>query len=129
MADALDQAGRPEEAASAFVDFEKQARAVILRAGNANRELIFFYADRAQKPEEALRLARQEILLRHDVYTLDAYAWALYANREYAEARRQIEKALAVGIRDLGMVHRAEVIHSAPHESDAPLTGNGDLRK
>ncbi len=127
LADALEQAGRGEEAASAYADFEKRARALISSAENADRELIFFYAGSARKPEEALRLARQEIARRHDVYTLDAYAWALYANREYAEARKQIERALAVGLHDSGMLHHAEAIRSALHEPDARPAGHSGL--
>ncbi len=128
LADALEQAGRREEAASAYADFERRARVLISSADNANLELIFFYAGSGQKPEEALRLAKGEIEHRHDVYTLDAYAWALYAHREYAEARQQIEKALALGIRDSGMLHHAEAIHSALLKSDARLTGKNDRR-
>ncbi len=128
LADALDQAGRREEAASAFADFEKRARAVTSRADNANRELTFFYAGLAQKPQEALLLARQEIAHRHDVHTLDAYAWALYANREYAEARKQIERALAVGFQNSAMLRHAEAIRTALHEPDARPAGNSDLR-
>ena len=45
-------------------------------------------------------MAKQEYAWRHDVYTLDAYAWALHVNGQDVEARRQIETALAVGIRD-----------------------------
>ena len=43
---------------------------------------------------------KQEYAWRRDVYTLDAYAWALHVNGQDAEARKQIETALAVGIRD-----------------------------
>ena len=47
---------------------------------------------------------------RRDVYTLDAYAWALYGNGEYAEARRQIEAALQVGVRDAKLLYHAGAI-------------------
>ncbi len=128
LADALDQAGLHEEAASAYADFERQARGLTASADNANRELILFYAGGGQKPEQALTLARREILSRHDVYTLDAYAWALYANHRYTEAGEQIEKALALGIRDSGMLRRAEAIHLALQKSDARrLTGKSEL--
>ena len=42
----------------------------------------------------------QEFAWRHDAYTLDAYAWALHVNGRDAEARKEIETALAVGVRD-----------------------------
>ncbi|HEX9111718.1 MAG TPA: hypothetical protein VF845_09600 [Terriglobales bacterium] len=34
------------------------------------------------------------------IFTLDCYAWALHVNGQDPEARRQIEAALAVGIRN-----------------------------
>jgi Flp pilus assembly protein TadD len=44
------------------------------------------------------------------VYTLDAYAWALHINGQDLEARKQIEAALAVGIRDAKLLVHAGVI-------------------
>jgi Tfp pilus assembly protein PilF len=42
---------------------------------------------------------------------LDAYAWALCANGQFAEARKQIESALAVGIHDAKFLrHAAEIV-------------------
>jgi Tfp pilus assembly protein PilF len=38
---------------------------------------------------------------------LDSYAWALYGNGQYADARKQIETALAVGIRDAKIFRHA----------------------
>ena len=67
---------------------------------NSNRELIFYYSDHAHQPAKALDVAKREYAWRRDVYTLDAYAWALHVNGQDAEARKQIETALAVGIRD-----------------------------
>jgi Tfp pilus assembly protein PilF len=52
-------------------------------------------------------VAQQEYAWRHDVYTLDAYAWALHVNGQDAEARKQIETALAVGIRDAKLFRHA----------------------
>jgi Flp pilus assembly protein TadD len=58
-------------------------------------------------PVKALGVAKQEFESRHDVFTLDAYAWALHVNGQDAEARKQIETALAVGIRDECLVRHA----------------------
>ncbi|HMJ20396.1 MAG TPA: hypothetical protein VK513_00765, partial [Terriglobales bacterium] len=62
--------------------------------------LIFYYTDYANQPAKALEVARREYGRRHDVFTLDCYAWALYVNGESEEALQQIHLALAVGIRD-----------------------------
>ncbi|MCZ2078427.1 MAG: tetratricopeptide repeat protein [Bryobacterales bacterium] len=110
LAAALKAAGRNKEARESFAEFEKAARAEMESWDNANRELIFYYTDHAGNPEEALRVARLEIARRRDVYTLDAYAWALHKNRKAAEARRQMAAALAVGVRDPNILKHARVI-------------------
>jgi tetratricopeptide (TPR) repeat protein len=114
LAEALELAGRDEEARAAYAAFEEKARQEIDWADNANRELIFYYADhersRSFGATEALRIARIEVARRHDAHTLDAYAWALYVNGQYAEARKQIEAALAVGIRDARIFYHAGAI-------------------
>jgi tetratricopeptide (TPR) repeat protein len=107
LAEALRLAGKTEDAAKAFTEFESKSLAESERADNSNRELIFYYSDRIQQPIKALEVARREFAWRHDVYTLDAYAWALHVNGQDAEARKQMERALAVGIRDANLFFHA----------------------
>jgi tetratricopeptide (TPR) repeat protein len=107
LAEALQLGGRSEDAKKAFAEFEQKSLAETNRADNSNRELIFDYADNAHEPVQALEVAKREFARRHDAYTLDAYAWALYANGHYQEAREQIEKALAVGLRDARVMRHA----------------------
>ena len=107
LAEAMQLAGRGEDASEAFVEFEQKSLAETKRADNSNRELIFYYADYAHEPAQALEVAKREFARRHDAYTLDAYAWALYLNGRYPEAREQIEKALAVGLRDARVLRHA----------------------
>jgi tetratricopeptide (TPR) repeat protein len=110
LAEALQLAGREGEAKRAFTDFESRALLESEKKDNSNRNLVFYYADHAQQPAKALTVARQEYAWRHDVYTLDAYAWALHVNGQNAEAREQIESALAVGIRDAQLfLHAGEI--------------------
>ena len=56
LAVALKQAGASAEAGSTFAEFERQAREITNKPDNANRELIFYHADYAHKPEEAMRV-------------------------------------------------------------------------
>jgi tetratricopeptide (TPR) repeat protein len=107
LAEALELAGRTAEAQKSFAEFETKSLAESVRADNSNRELIFYYADHAHQPAKALDIARQEYARRHDVYTLDSYAWALHVNGDDIEARKQIETALAVGIRDAKIFRHA----------------------
>jgi len=100
LAQALQLAGKTADANKAFAEFEQKSLLETNRGDNSNHELIFYYADHAKQPERAQEVAQREIARRHDVFTLDSYAWALYENGQYGEARKQIEIALAVGIRD-----------------------------
>ena len=110
VAEALELAGRHQEAQRAFAEFEAKSLAESVRADNSNRELIFYYADHAHQPAKALAVAQQEFARRHDVFTLDAYAWALHLNGREAEARKQIDAAMSVGVRDPKMLNHADQI-------------------
>jgi Flp pilus assembly protein TadD len=114
LAEALELASRTEEAKKAFAEFETKSLLESVRADNSNRELIFYYADHANQPTMALEVAQREFARRHDVFTLDALAWALHVNGRDVEARKQMETALAVGIRDAKMFrHAGEIALSA----------------
>lgn len=107
-AKALDMAGDKDRARALYAEFERLAAADVSREDNSNRELVLYYVDHAGRPEEALRVASLEIARRQDVYTLDAYAWALAAAGRHREARAQMDKALSVGVRDPGILRHSE---------------------
>lgn len=115
VGEALARAGRKAEAQTALTEFEKKALAESGMADNANRELIAYYADFANKPAEALRIAELEIARRHDVFTLDSYAWALAASGDYQRASVEVHKALAVGTKEPEILHHAEAIEQRLH--------------
>jgi tetratricopeptide (TPR) repeat protein len=119
LAESLELAGRQEEANRAFAEFEQKALRESALADNANHELIAYYIDHANKPAEALKLAETEVARRHDVYTLDCYAWALAANGKYGAANAEMEKALAVGVKDPRIVHHAATIAQRITETKA----------
>ncbi|HXM61248.1 MAG TPA: tetratricopeptide repeat protein [Terriglobales bacterium] len=107
LAQALQLAGKTDDANKAFAEFEQKSLLETNRGDNSNHELIFYYADYAKQPAKALEVAQREIARRHDVFTLDSYAWALYQNGQYEDARKQIETALAVGVRDAKIFRHA----------------------
>jgi len=107
LAQALQFAGKTDDAGKAFAEFEQKSLLETNRGDNSNHELIFYYTDYAKQPAKALEVAEREFARRHDVFTLDSYAWALYANGRYADARKQIETALAVGVRDAKIFRHA----------------------
>lgn len=120
LAKALAAAGREKEARLAFVDFEREALARTHEADNVNRELTLYYVDYARKPKQALAVAAREIERRRDVRTMEAYALALHANGRAADARRQIEAAMAAGICDAGLL-RAGALAARPRERNLAL--------
>jgi tetratricopeptide (TPR) repeat protein len=75
-----------------------------------NRDLALFYADHDMKLDEALVLAHKEFEVRHDIYTWDALAWALYKNGKYQEASDAMENALRPGTRDALLFFHAGMI-------------------
>ncbi len=119
LAQTLHLAGRIEEAQKAFAEFEQKSLLETNRADNSNHELIFYYTDYANQPAKALEVARREYARRHDVFTLDCYAWALHVNGQNEEALRQINAALAVGIRDARFFRHAGEIELAVGERSA----------
>jgi tetratricopeptide (TPR) repeat protein len=116
LAEALDLAGHAAEAKRTFADFEQKALAESATHDNANRELIAYYVEHAKKPAEALRVAEQEYAWRQDLFTRETYAWALAANHRYADAQKQMEAALAVGIKHADIFYRAGVIAAGRHD-------------
>lgn len=110
LAEALHFAGRSEDSRKAFAEFEQKSLLETNCGDNSNRELIFYYADYAHRPARSLDIAEREFARRHDVYTLDAYAWALHVNGRDQEARKRIDEALAVGIREARVLRHASEI-------------------
>ena len=119
LAEALQLAGRSEQARQAFGEFEKKSLLETNRKDNSNRELVFYYADYKHAPAKALEIATKEFAWRHDVFTLDCYAWALHVNGQDKEARKHIESALSVGIRDSRLIRHAGEIALAAGDKTA----------
>jgi len=78
-----------------------------------NRELALFYADRDLKLPQAVQLARDELTVRHDIYTWDVLAWALYRNHQLPEAEQAMEEALRLHTNDPILLFHAGAIEHA----------------
>ena len=116
---ALARAGRAADARVEWQAFETAARAEMSGWDNANVELIYYYVDHAGRPAEALAIARREAGRRRDVRTLEALAWALQANGRSSDAKAEMDKALAVGIRTAASFYRAGAIAAASGDATA----------
>jgi len=105
-----------------LADFERQAKAESVKAFNADLQLVFFDLNRTHDAGAALTVATKMSAERHDCGTLDALAWALYSNGKYGEAKTQMDRALAVGIRDpLFFCHASQI---AAKSGDAAAVSN-----
>ena len=114
LADALREAGEAQAA--------KELESSLCRDGAVNdpRTFALYLATRRQRVEVALKLAREELNTRADVFTIDALAWALNANGKLAEAQECLKKALIEGTQDARLFYHAGCIALATGEySDA----------
>ena len=57
-----------------------------------------------------LKLARQELEDRRDIYGHDLLAWALYRNGQIVEARVEMQLALAQGTEDVMLADHARAM-------------------
>jgi tetratricopeptide (TPR) repeat protein len=73
--------------------------------------LIFANQDR--KLTEALDLAQTDLAVRKDIYTYDAYAWALFKNKRYQDAQSASQEALKIGTPEALFYYHAGMIAQA----------------
>jgi tetratricopeptide (TPR) repeat protein len=87
----------------------------VIRDGRAidHRTLALFLATKGRELEEAVRLAEAERAVRRDVYTEDAYAWALFRSGRIAEADRAAREATRLGTPDPRLLWHAGAIRIA----------------
>ena len=99
-AEALKMAGQDAQADEMFARFEQAAVRESDSWDNANRELIAYYVDYANRPLDALQIAKRDFGRRQDVFTRAAYAWALFHTGQEQEARDQLKQVLKIGVVD-----------------------------
>jgi tetratricopeptide (TPR) repeat protein len=75
--------------------------------------LVGFYADVRPDGDAAVRWAERDLALRPNAYTRAALAWALVRADRIPEAVTAITAALASGVRDPGLYHRAAAVQRA----------------
>ena len=119
-AEAVEKGSHPDKAAALFREFES-------KAGKADRELVFFYLDQKNDPGKALAIAANRSAEYQDCATLDAYAWALYSNGKYVEAKVQLDRALAVGVRNPVYFCHAAQIANKLNDTDGALKFRKEL--
>jgi tetratricopeptide (TPR) repeat protein len=79
----------------------------------ANRTLALIFANQDRKLTEALDLAQTDLAVRKDIYTYDAYAWALFKNKRYQDAQSASQEALKIGTPEALFYYHAGMIAQA----------------
>jgi tetratricopeptide (TPR) repeat protein len=114
LADALRLGGLAAEAAPIEDDL------ITRGAVTDPRTLALFLATRRADGSRAVDLAAEELKTRADIFTLDALAWALFANGRVEEARGFVMRALEEGTRDARLfLHAAAIAGSAGRGEEA----------
>ena len=120
LGDLYKKMGKPDEAQQDYDLVEYIAHLSQLNRVLANRELALFYADHEIKLADALQLARNELVVRHDVYTWDTLAWVLYKNGQIQESLAAMKKALSLNTSDpLLLFHAGMIYHSLGQDPDS----------
>jgi tetratricopeptide (TPR) repeat protein len=120
LARAQDSAGRASESRATYAEFERLANAPETATDGSKLDLILMYAKSPATAPHSLALAQQRIAERQDVWTLDVYAWALYANGMYKDADASEQKALAVGIQSARIFdHAGHIAQRLNYGTDA----------
>ncbi len=101
---------------SAWASFEKHARTAVDSPANENALFVRYLADHG-KASEGVSSAKQFLVRRHDVFMLDAYAWALFRAGQAMLALGAIEKALEPGMRDAPLYFDAGMIAKAAKQN------------
>ena len=84
------------------------------------RTLALYLSTRREAGERAVALARRELEVRSDIFTLDALAWALASTGQVDEASTVMARALAEGTEDGRLfVHAAVIAAADGREADA----------
>jgi tetratricopeptide (TPR) repeat protein len=120
LGDVYRKMGKDKEAQQQYDLVEYIAHLSKLNQVLANRELALFYADQEIKLPEALEFARNELKVRHDIYTWDALAWVLYKSRRFQEADDAMKNALKLNTNDSMLLFHAGMIdHALGRDVDA----------
>jgi tetratricopeptide (TPR) repeat protein len=106
---------RAEDSAMAGAEFEKAA------SGAEGSALLIRYLTEHGRAAQAVEAGRAAAKRHHDLFTLDAYAWALFQSGKPVEAKEQMARALAPGMRDAELFYHAGAIAKAAGDAAAAV--------
>jgi tetratricopeptide (TPR) repeat protein len=104
LAEALRAAYRFDEAAK--VELELTGKGELIDP----RTVSIYLATRNESADLALRLAKEEMLSRSDIFSHDALAWAFASAGKLVEAKRESALALEEGTKDARLLYHAAMV-------------------
>jgi tetratricopeptide (TPR) repeat protein len=113
IGDAYTALGKAKEAAAQYHLVEAIGRLTRTQGIVYDRQRALFCADHDRNLDEALRLARGEMKVRHDVYASDTLAWVCCKKGLLTEADAAMQKALMQHTQDARMLYHAGMIAEA----------------
>ncbi len=103
------KSGYPENAEKQY----ELAELIEKNFGNTDqRRLALLWADRDLKLVEALEIAKKEHELRKDIFTADIYAWCLFKNGNFQEAKAASDEAMRLNTKEAQFFYHAGMIES-----------------
>lgn len=111
LGDVYQKTGNTEKAAEQYklVEVIEQK----LNLTDDKRRLALFWADHDMKLDEALAIAAKMRGIQNDVLTDDIYAWCLYKNGRFDEAKKAIDEAMRIKDKDARTFYHAGMIEKA----------------
>ncbi|MBL8231988.1 MAG: tetratricopeptide repeat protein [Bryobacterales bacterium] len=122
LADLYTLQGKPEEAHKQIQTLDLVAKMEAASGQKANRQLALIFANHGHKTGEAVEIAKADLAVRKDVYTWDAYAWALFRAGDVAGAKKASENALKAGTPEPLFYYHAGMIAKTLGEGDRART-------
>ncbi len=99
-------------AAEADLEYERSEASAQATDGDMH-PFALWWADRGVRLKEALDIAEKDYETNKDIYGADYYAWALYKNGRFAEARSVIKQAMRLKTGDARIIFHAGMIENA----------------
>ncbi len=122
LGDAYTALGDSKKAAAQFRLVEQIGDLAKSQGVIYDRQRALFYADHGRNLNEAVKLARGELRVRHDLYTYDTLAWTLFKAGQLPEAAVNAKRSLAFGTRDASLYFHAGMIAAAQNQSELART-------
>ena len=88
----------------------------------ANRTLALIFANQDRRLGDSLELAQTDLQVRGDIYTYDAFAWALFKSKRYGEAQTASQQALKMGTPEALFYYHAGMIARALGDQMGAIT-------